>query len=244
MFGTSNGIAGQVLVNSGTEEQKAAWLPRLASGEIVGAFALTEAEAGSDPSTLSTSAVRDGDDYVIDGAKRFITNAPEADVFMVFARTGGAGSRGISTFLVESGTEIFSGAELLLKGCLETPGGVGLLTGYPGSPVAGFFDSCHDIAGLLQEKGVAARMANNEALSVAMVNGAQMVGVKGIAVLGQNGIGIGRPDDRDRFEQPFELGDTALGQRLGDEDGGANVSLLCFQADHRLRPATMPVQYE
>ncbi|QKG24792.1 acyl-CoA dehydrogenase family protein [Actinomadura verrucosospora] len=104
MFGTSNGIAGQVLVNSGTDEQKAGWLPRLASGEIVGAFALTEAEAGSDPSTLTTSAVRDGDDYVINGAKRFITNAPEADVFMVFARTGGAGSRGISTFLVESGT--------------------------------------------------------------------------------------------------------------------------------------------
>ncbi|MBO2460147.1 acyl-CoA dehydrogenase family protein [Actinomadura violacea] len=104
MFGTSNGIAGQVLVNSGTDGQKAGWLPRLASGEIVGAFALTEAEAGSDPSTLTTSAVRDGDDYVINGAKRFITNAPEADVFMVFARTGGAGSRGISTFLVESGT--------------------------------------------------------------------------------------------------------------------------------------------
>jgi acyl-CoA dehydrogenase len=104
MFGTSNGIAGQVLVNSGTAEQKAAWLPRLASGEIVGAFALTEAEAGSDPSTLSTSAVRDGDDYVVNGAKRFITNAPEADVFMVFARTGGPGSRGISTFLVEGGT--------------------------------------------------------------------------------------------------------------------------------------------
>ncbi|MEU6745627.1 acyl-CoA dehydrogenase family protein [Spirillospora sp. NPDC046719] len=104
MFGTSNGIAGQVLVHSGTDGQKAAWLPRLASGEIVGAFALTEAEAGSDPSTLSTAAVRDGDDYVIDGAKRFITNAPEADVFMVFARTGGTGSRGISTFLVESGT--------------------------------------------------------------------------------------------------------------------------------------------
>ncbi|GAA4076667.1 MULTISPECIES: acyl-CoA dehydrogenase family protein [Actinomadura] len=100
MFGTSNGIAGQVLVNAGTVEQKDAWLPRLASGEVVGAFALTEAEAGSDPSTLSTRAVRDGDEYVIDGAKRFITNAPEADVFMVFARTGGPGSRGISTFLV------------------------------------------------------------------------------------------------------------------------------------------------
>ncbi|XRQ06236.1 acyl-CoA dehydrogenase family protein [Actinomadura welshii] len=103
MFGTSNGIAGQVLVNAGTDAQKDAWLPRLASGEVVGAFALTEAEAGSDPSTLTTTAASDGDDYVISGAKRFITNAPEADVFMVFARTGGTGSRGISTFLVEKG---------------------------------------------------------------------------------------------------------------------------------------------
>src|SRR5690606_22301579 len=73
---------------------------------------------------------------------------------------------------------------------LETPGGVGLLTGYPGSPVAGFFDSCHDIAGLLSEKGVAAKMANNEALSVAMVNGAQMVGVKGIAVFKNVGLHV------------------------------------------------------
>ncbi len=106
MFGTSNGIAGQVLVNSGTEVQKDAWLPKLASGEVVGAFALTEAEAGSDPSTLTTTAAPDGDGgYVINGAKRFITNAPEADVFMVFARTGGAGSRGISTFLVEKGAD-------------------------------------------------------------------------------------------------------------------------------------------
>ncbi|MEW2355271.1 acyl-CoA dehydrogenase family protein [Spirillospora sp. NPDC029432] len=104
MFGTSNGIAGQVLVNAGTPEQRGSWLPRLASGEVVGAFALTEAEAGSDPSTLTTTARRDGGEYVIDGAKRFITNAPEADVFMVFARTGGAGARGISTFLVEQGT--------------------------------------------------------------------------------------------------------------------------------------------
>jgi acyl-CoA dehydrogenase len=104
MFGTSNGIAGQVLVNAGTEEQKNAWLPSLASGEVVGAFALTEAEAGSDPSTLTTTAAKDGDDYVISGAKRFITNAPEADVFMVFARTGGTGSRGISTLLVEKGS--------------------------------------------------------------------------------------------------------------------------------------------
>ncbi len=99
MFGTSNGIAGQVLVNAGSAEQKAYWLPRLASGEVVAAFALTEAEAGSDPSRLTTTAVKDGDGYVLTGAKRFITNAPEADVFMVFARTG----ERISTFLVERG---------------------------------------------------------------------------------------------------------------------------------------------
>ncbi|GLZ07574.1 acyl-CoA dehydrogenase [Actinomadura sp. NBRC 104412] len=104
MFGTSNGIAGQVLVNAGDAEQRARWLPRLASGEIIASFALTEAEAGSDPSTLTTTAVRDGGEYVIDGAKRFITNAPEADVFMVFARTGGPGGRGISTFLVPKDT--------------------------------------------------------------------------------------------------------------------------------------------
>ena len=104
MFGTSNGIAGQTIVKAGTDEQRRTWLPRLAAGQAIGAFALTEAEAGSDPSTLTTSAVRDGDAYVINGAKRFITNAPEADVFLVFARTGGEGSRGISTFIVEAGT--------------------------------------------------------------------------------------------------------------------------------------------
>jgi acyl-CoA dehydrogenase len=105
MFGTSNGIAGQVLVKAGTDEQKERWLPRLAAGTAIGAFALTEAEAGSDPSTLTTTARRDGDHYVIDGSKRFITNAPEADVFMVFARTGGEGGHGISTFIVEAGAE-------------------------------------------------------------------------------------------------------------------------------------------
>jgi acyl-CoA dehydrogenase len=104
MFGTSNGIAGQVIVKAGTDAQRAHWLPKLAGGTAIGAFALTEAEAGSDPSTLTTTAAKDGGEYVINGSKRFITNAPEADVFMVFARTGGAGSRGISTFVVPAGT--------------------------------------------------------------------------------------------------------------------------------------------
>ncbi|MGO8957010.1 MAG: acyl-CoA dehydrogenase family protein [Streptosporangiaceae bacterium] len=106
MFGTNNGIAGQVLVNSGTDAQKQLWLPRLAEGAIA-SFALTEAEAGSDPSGLTTRAERDGDGYVISGTKRFITNAPVADLFVVFARTGQEhrGTRGISVFLVEAGSE-------------------------------------------------------------------------------------------------------------------------------------------
>ncbi|MFE4925226.1 acyl-CoA dehydrogenase family protein [Streptomyces sp. NPDC056661] len=104
MFGTNNGIAGKVLVNAGTEEQQKHWLPRLASGAVA-SFALTEAEAGSDPSGLTTRAVRDGDTYVISGSKRFITNAPLADLFVVFARTGeeNYGTKGISVFLVEAG---------------------------------------------------------------------------------------------------------------------------------------------
>jgi acyl-CoA dehydrogenase len=106
MFGTNNGIAGQVLVNAGTTEQKQRWLPRLAQG-AVSSFALTETEAGSDPSGLTTRAVRDGDGYVITGVKRFITNAPLADLFVVFARTGeeARGTKGISVFLVEASAE-------------------------------------------------------------------------------------------------------------------------------------------
>ncbi|RTL62236.1 MAG: acyl-CoA dehydrogenase [Pseudonocardiaceae bacterium] len=106
LFGTNNGIAGHVLIEGGTEEQKKTWLPRLASGEVTASFGLTEAEAGSDPSTLATTARRDGDGWVISGAKRYITNAPVADVIMVFARTNpdAPGNRGISTFLVPAGT--------------------------------------------------------------------------------------------------------------------------------------------
>ena len=86
MFGTNNGIAGQVLVGFGTEEQKAQWLPGIASGEVVASFALTEPGAGSNPAGLKTTAVADGDGWVIDDNKRFITNATEAGLFVVFAR--------------------------------------------------------------------------------------------------------------------------------------------------------------
>jgi acyl-CoA dehydrogenase len=106
LFGTNNGIAGQVIAKFGNEEQKKKYLPRLAAGELIGSFALTEAEAGSDPAGLRTTARRDGDGWVINGSKRYITNAPIADVFMVFARTDPEqkGGRGISSFVVESAT--------------------------------------------------------------------------------------------------------------------------------------------
>lgn len=106
LFGTNNGIAGQVLVNYGTDEQKAQWLEAIASGEVIASFALTEDGAGSNPAGLSTKAVRDGDDWVIDGAKRFITNAPVAGLFVVFARTRPAdsGGTGIAVFLVPADT--------------------------------------------------------------------------------------------------------------------------------------------
>ncbi|WP_182379254.1 acyl-CoA dehydrogenase family protein [Nocardioides sp. WS12] len=102
MFGTNNGIAGHVLLEGGTEEQKQRYLPRLASGEWIAAFGLTEEDAGSDPSVLKTTAVRDGDHWIINGTKRFITNAPVAEVIMVFARTTPdvPASKGISVFYV------------------------------------------------------------------------------------------------------------------------------------------------
>ena len=102
MFGTNNGIAGQVLVGFGTDEQKAQWLPGIASGDVVASFALTEPGAGSDPAGLKTVATVDGDGWVLDGNKRFITNATEAHLFVVFAKVDPAPVKGngIAVFLV------------------------------------------------------------------------------------------------------------------------------------------------
>ncbi|HUJ97927.1 MAG TPA: acyl-CoA dehydrogenase family protein [Stellaceae bacterium] len=104
VHGTNNGIGSQGIVLDGTEEQKRKYLPRLASGEIIASFALTEPDAGSDAASLKTSARRSGNGWVLNGTKRFITNAPEAALFTVMARTNPAekGAAGISAFLVEA----------------------------------------------------------------------------------------------------------------------------------------------
>ncbi len=102
MFGTNNGIAGQVLVGFGTPEQQGRWLPPIASGEVVASFALTEPGAGSNPAALRTTATAQGDGWVIEGTKQFITNAPDAGLFVVFARLAPApeSGSGIAVFLV------------------------------------------------------------------------------------------------------------------------------------------------
>lgn len=105
-FGGNTGIASESLVVDGTEEQKRKYLPLLARGVVTGCFALTEPEAGSDATAQQTVAVRDGEHYVITGRKCFITNAPVANLFTVFARTDPAskGANGITAFLIERGT--------------------------------------------------------------------------------------------------------------------------------------------
>ena len=104
--GTNIGIGSQALVLFGTEAQKEKWLPGIASGDLIASFALTEPGAGSDAGGLKTKAVRDGDHYVLNGTKRYITNANKANLFTVMARTdqGEPGAKGVSSFVVERDT--------------------------------------------------------------------------------------------------------------------------------------------
>lgn len=106
VFGTNIGIGARGLILEGADEQKQTYLPKLASGELISAFALTEPDTGSDPASLTTRAVRDGDDYVISGVKRYITNAQRAGLFTVMARTefDKPGADAISAFLVPRDT--------------------------------------------------------------------------------------------------------------------------------------------
>jgi acyl-CoA dehydrogenase len=98
--GTNIGIGSQGILMDGTPEQKAQYLPKIASGELINSFALTEPDAGSDAASLKTRGVKDGDDYLLSGGKRYITNAPRAGAFTLMARTDGPGAGGISAFIV------------------------------------------------------------------------------------------------------------------------------------------------
>jgi acyl-CoA dehydrogenase len=104
VFGTNIGIGSQGILMDGTPQQKAEYLPRVASGDLVMSFALTEPDAGTDAASLKTRAALDGDHYVLNGTKRFITNAPRAGAFTLMARTGGEGAGGVSAFIVPADT--------------------------------------------------------------------------------------------------------------------------------------------
>ena len=107
VFGTTIGIGSQGLVMDGTEEQKQKYLPQLAAGDIIGSFCLTEPNAGSDAKAVQTTAILDGNEYVLNGTKRYITNAPRAGLYTVYARTNPSdkNASGVSAILVEAGTD-------------------------------------------------------------------------------------------------------------------------------------------
>ncbi len=106
VIGTTVGIGSQGIVFDGTPAQKAQWLPKLATGELIASFALTEPGSGSDAASLRTTAIRDGDAYIVNGSKRYITNAPQAGVFTLMARTNPAdkGAGGVSAFILDAKT--------------------------------------------------------------------------------------------------------------------------------------------
>jgi acyl-CoA dehydrogenase len=106
LIGTNNGIGSAAIVFDGTEAQKQKYLPRYATGEAIGSFCLTEPDVGSDAASVKTTAVKEGDYYIINGTKRYITNAPRASNFTVMARTNQdiKGARGVSAFIVDACT--------------------------------------------------------------------------------------------------------------------------------------------
>lgn len=163
-FGGNTGIASESLVVDGTKEQKQKYLPLLASGDVTGCFALTEPTAGSDATALKTRAVKDGSDYVLNGIKCFITNAPLADLFTVFARTDNKerGAEGVTAFLIERGTPGLSTSNEYAK------------MGQHGSPVGEvILEDCRvpeeNIVGELSGKGfrTAMRALNKQRINLA-----------------------------------------------------------------------------
>jgi alkylation response protein AidB-like acyl-CoA dehydrogenase len=112
IISVSLGLVGKTIFKNGSEEQKEQWLPGLCAGTQLGCFGLTEPETGSDAGSLSTKAERDGDDWLLTGRKVFITNGTWADVALIFARTGGPGPKGITAFLVPTGSDGFRATEI------------------------------------------------------------------------------------------------------------------------------------
>ncbi|SIS41070.1 acyl-CoA dehydrogenase [Salimicrobium flavidum] len=192
------------IVHFGTEQQKEKYLPKLASGEYLGAFALTEPGAGSDAASLKTKAVKDGDAYILNGSKAFITNAEAADTFIVFARTNQeAGSKGISAFIVEKGMPGFS------VGAVERKMGM-----HGSSTCTINFDQCRvPEENLLGEEGKGFEVAMNNLNTGRIGIAAQALGIAEAAL--EHAVGYAK--EREQFGKPiakhqglsFKLADMA-----------------------------------
>ncbi len=199
--GTNTGIGVEGLVQDGTDAQKAHYLPKLATGELTSCLAITELEAGSDAISMSTSAVRDGDSYVLNGTKAFITNAPIADLFTVIARTDPdvRGSGALSAFLVERGTPGLSTGAPYRK------------MGQEGSPVSEVhFEDCRvpveSLLGGVEGRGFGTMM---KALNKQRINLAALCTGSAIRMLNEM---VARALTRQQYGRP--IGDFQLVQAL------------------------------
>lgn len=199
--GTNTGIGVEGLIRDGTDAQKEAYLPRLATGELTSCMAVTEPDAGSDATAMTTKAMRDGDDYVLDGTKAFITNAPIADLFTVIARSDpdAKGTRALSAFLVEKGTPGLSVGKPYRK------------MGQEGSPVSEvYFENCRipaaNLLGGVEGRGFETMM---KALNKQRINLAALCTGSAIRMLNEMVVYAGR---RQQHGQP--IGNFQLVQAL------------------------------
>jgi len=213
--GTNTGIGSEALVADGTEAQKQRWLPRMARGELTGCLALTEPDAGSEASNIQTTARREGDHYVLNGAKTWISNGGIADFYCVFARTGEApGARGISAFVVDADTPGFSIGER-----------IELIAPHPLATIR--FDNCRiPVSQRLGEPGQGFKLAM---MTLDIFRASVAAAALGFARRALDE-GLARAKSRRMFGQT--LGDLQLTQAaLGDMDTAIDASaLLTYRA--------------
>jgi acyl-CoA dehydrogenase len=231
-FGTSNGVGTLGMLIDGTEQQRQNYLPKIAKGELVASFGLTEPGAGSDAAALTTKATRDGDHYTINGTKRFTTNSPHAGIFTVFARTGPKElkSAGISAFLIERGTPGLTVAPRYKK------------MGFRGSHTADvIFEDCRVPAGALLggREGVGFKTAMRSLDHARLHMSAVATGLS-LRLIDE---GVRYASERVQFGQPIAQFQLIQGM-LADCEAEALASRAMIEKVSRMKDEGLPVTKE
>jgi acyl-CoA dehydrogenase len=231
-FGTSNGVGTLGMLIDGTEQQRQNYLPKIAKGELVASFGLTEPGAGSDAAALTTKATRDGDHYIINGTKRFTTNSPHAGIFTVFARTGPKElkSAGISAFLIERGTPGLTVAPRYKK------------MGFRGSHTADvIFEDCRVPAGALLggREGVGFKTAMRSLDHARLHMSAVATGLS-LRLIDE---GVRYASERVQFGQPIAQFQLIQGM-LADCEAEALASRAMIEKVSRMKDEGLPVTKE